>query len=449
MGDARAVRLVDRARTAGLRGAARAALTAMSAPTTWARTGVAVLWVTACGFNSENPDAATLTATLGGVDTSASSSAEEDSTTSVESGDDTEDDTTGSNDTSTISPCDDGWWNAAWSRRSRLRFLGGEHDAILVDMPVLVVLEPHRFDEAAASADGSDLRFVDVNGTVVLPHEIERWNPGGTSYVWVRIPAIPYTDDEYSFWMYYGNAQATSVEAPADVWSAGYRGVWHMGTVAGAVRNSAGPTAHGDPGGTTDDPVGKIAAARTFTGPMQSDQRITLAESATFFDGWPTFTLEFWIRPNYPDDLTWESESPGRFLQKGGPLRSGRTYRPPSSDPGTGRVEVRFEFVNHGDLYRNAVLPNQTWSWVVYTYDGEVFRLFLNGVETSAIAVRGDQLIAGPNEIQLGDPVEALRGGLDELRFSDVARTPAWVEAQHRSMMDTLLAYSNPESCDE
>ena len=404
-----------------------------------------LLCALACGFDAGNPGATSVTATLGDPSTTSQPA---DGSTGVDDGSEGTETDAGHSEDTAASPCDDGWWNAEWSHRSRLRFRGGDHDEILVDMPVLVVLTPNRIDHDVAAADASDLRFVDVNGTVVFPHEVEHWDPAGTSFVWVRVPAVPYTDDTYSFWVYYGNPGASAAESPAQVWSAGYRGVWHMNDAAGNVRNSAAPVAFGEISGTTHEPDGKIAAGRSFAGPQVPDQQVPLgADSAPFFDGWSSFTLSFWVRPDYPDDATWQQHSPGRVIDKGGPMRAGRIWRPDGAPAGEGRVELRFEFEHGGSISRNASIRRDHWSWIVYTYDGEVFRMFRDGIETSATGLRDDRLIEGLEDVRLGDAFEPMWGTLDELRVADVGRSPVWIEAQHRSMSDELLAYSIPESC--
>ena len=43
------------------------------------------------------------------------------------------------------------------------------------------------------------------------------------------------------------------------------------------------------------------------------------------------------------------------------------------------------------------------------------------------------------------DSTAGFEGILDELRISKVVRTAEWIDAQYRSMTDTLLIYSAPE----
>ena len=59
----------------------------------------------------------------------------------------------------------------------------------LSDFPVLVKLTPARTNGyAGLGGDGSTLRF--YQGATMLAHEIEDWNVGGESNVWVKVPTI-------------------------------------------------------------------------------------------------------------------------------------------------------------------------------------------------------------------------------------------------------------------
>lgn len=112
-----------------------------------------------------------------------------------------------------------------WAERRLLSVVDEEHAGTLENVPVLVVLDDARIDYGLTRAGGVDLQFR-TQDEALLPHEIERWDPQGRSYVWVRLPSI--VDGSADFWMYYGNREADSVEDPAAVWSNGYVGVWHL-----------------------------------------------------------------------------------------------------------------------------------------------------------------------------------------------------------------------------
>ena len=92
------------------------------------------------------------------------------------------------------------------------------------------------FDYAAAG-DGTHFTITDGTGAV-LPYEIDTWNPGGESLLWVK---IPYFVNGRKLTVTYGETEKDMAARAAEVWS-NYLGVWHMNAVnaLGKVSNSAG-----------------------------------------------------------------------------------------------------------------------------------------------------------------------------------------------------------------
>jgi hypothetical protein len=92
-----------------------------------------------------------------------------------------------------------------WLARMKSTFSGYRGQETLTNFPVLVVLHTNRagfaYDQFA-SANGHDLRFADEN-SVELNYEIDEWNPGGTSYVWVQLPRLGGTNT--TLWAYWKN----------------------------------------------------------------------------------------------------------------------------------------------------------------------------------------------------------------------------------------------------
>src|SRR5262249_36973320 len=166
------------------------------------------------------------------------------------------------------------WWNTAWTRRRLIVFDRGPRSTDLVNFPVLVVLDPGRIDYASAKAGGADLRFIDADGTTVLSHEIERWTPGGQSFVWVKVPKLDAASTSDFIWMYYGNAAAADGQSVSAVWNNGHRGVWHLG--AAAVSDSTGLGHAGTDVGSVVG-TGKMGSGRQFNG---TSARVTVADAA-------------------------------------------------------------------------------------------------------------------------------------------------------------------------
>ena len=119
-----------------------------------------------------------------------------------------------------------------------------ETRSTLANFPVLV-----RIPSATAAecrADGADIRFTSSDGATVYPHEIDAWNPGGESTVWVLLPEMK---NGTSFVMEWGDPDYAAPETPwakGAVWDpAGYAGVWHMTEASGNVTNATSKTAVG------------------------------------------------------------------------------------------------------------------------------------------------------------------------------------------------------------
>lgn len=78
----------------------------------------------------------------------------------------------------------------AWNNSMKVTFNYSEWER-LNNFPVLIILNPSipGFSYTQFAANGQDLRFEDANGTA-LAYEIEKWDPNGSSYIWVRVPEL-------------------------------------------------------------------------------------------------------------------------------------------------------------------------------------------------------------------------------------------------------------------
>jgi hypothetical protein len=114
------------------------------------------------------------------------------------------------------------WWDDAFQHRMRLTLAQDLDD--LSDAVLPVFLDETRLDYGSVEPGGADLRFVAADGSAELPHEIERWDPGGASLIWVRVPEVT---AEGHLWMYWGNPGLPSGEMRGATWD-GYEAVVHM-----------------------------------------------------------------------------------------------------------------------------------------------------------------------------------------------------------------------------
>lgn len=106
---------------------------------------------------------------------------------------------------------------AEWSNKLPLTF-STPVGAPLTNFPVLIELSPDvlGFDYAdfADPATNTDLRFAGPDLDVELPYEVEHWNTGGTSVVWVRVPELRGTGETIrAYWGYPGQDSSEAVSS--------------------------------------------------------------------------------------------------------------------------------------------------------------------------------------------------------------------------------------------
>ena len=116
---------------------------------------------------------------------------------------------------------------------------GIDDNAALMDFPALVIFDASvqpSLNYAAFSAGAANLRFADADG-MEIPYEIDAWNPAGRSFVWVRIPELTSNTVVTAYWG--GQSQAPSYTGADNVWANGYVGVWHFNESALPVKDSS------------------------------------------------------------------------------------------------------------------------------------------------------------------------------------------------------------------
>jgi hypothetical protein len=299
-----------------------------------------------------------------------------------------------------------------------------------VDFPVLVRLDPSRIDYAVMAPDGSDLRFVDTDNTTLLDHEIEVWNPGGDSIVWVRVPEIDAASGGDFVWMYYGSPAAADLQNPTGVWLNGYAGVWHL-------VDGSDSTVHGNDG-VINGPVavaGQVGGALDFDG---LDDHVEVPHDPSLaVTG--SLMIEAWIRvadssgENYrrivSKKLAW-TDSNGFNLE----------YSPRQN------LLVNLGSGSNGGQ-ASALDLDPSWHYVVGTISGSTAALYADGVDRTTDNT-ASPLVAGTTSLRIGDIVTggaSFFGAIDEVRISSTSRTPAWIDAQYRSMSGAMVSFSSEE----
>ncbi|HMA05515.1 MAG TPA: DUF2341 domain-containing protein, partial [Methanomicrobiales archaeon] len=274
-----------------------------------------------------------------------------------------------------------------------------------------------------AQSDGDDIVFTDSGGTTVLPHEIESFTKSsGALVAWVKLPTVS-SSANTDIYLYYGNSSTASQQNASGVWDSNYRGVWHMNVTA----DSTSLNTCTNQGSTST--TGKVNNARYFGTSQYID-------CGAFENLNNQLTLETWLKldTNIPAS-TWPND-----VGKGNENWGGwRLYSQNSN-------QLMFAYNGsdnsiHYDLYDNINLG--TWYQVAITFDvsGNSARMYVNG-QPYMTAGASHGISNGPQNLIIGTTSNQLNTNLDEVRISNVARSPGWIATEYANQNRPDLFFS-------
>lgn len=305
----------------------------------------------------------------------------------------------------------------------------------LTDVPLCVELTSAHLG-AQAAKDGSDIFFATSDGRA-LPYEIERYE-GSTGHLiaWIKLERVT-AEGTLRFYLYYGGGHA--IAAPPGVWTNGYRRVWHF---ARAAPRDAVTRAGVEAEGASPPQLaaaGKVGPSHRFGGPATS---WISGKVPAMTDNEP-FTLSAWVYPETTGNrwigLVTRNRANaayedwiGLWIAPSGKVSFGWGWKPP----------------RNGNLSTDQVASARTWHHLVAVFDGRKLSGYVDGQlvgakENSYQSLR-DPLLFGTD----GDNGNYFDGKLDEVRLSQVARSSAWIEAQHRNQRDpgAFFSFATPEA---
>lgn len=324
------------------------------------------------------------------------------------------------------------WWNTDWSTRQRIRInnLGIAEQS---QVPIPLILNATNFDYSAAKADGSDLRIISPNHQS-LHHEIETWNPGGESIVWVKIGSVGTSGLDF-FDIYYGNAAADDVSSAADVFSNGYEAVYHLDETGNSFDNSAGTFDLANNGSTAA--TGRIGGGRAFDGTNDyaSVDNVNLLRNTS------QATISAWVRADTLAGSQILGVSVGDNIEN--PSRAALDIR-----SGEAAIYARADSTRRN---ANGGSPAaDTWHHItgVIDYANDRIDVYVDGALVASESVSFDanttrdenagRFTIGAEELGTSDFFDGI---IDEVRISDIARDADWVALQYAAQSNTLLDY--------
>ena len=286
------------------------------------------------------------------------------------------------------------------------------------------------------NSHGYDIIFTsDAAGTKKLNHEIESYNGStGQLIAWVQIPTLSHTTDTIIY-LFYGNSRITaSQENKPGVWNANYEGVWHLPN--GTVLSALDSTANGNNGTLVGPPsavAGEIGGGAGFNG---TNQAITVAAASSINALSHSFTYELWFKS------TNTAQTNTYLLQNSSPTGTQNSII-------YNYVSNKIEFFALGYTGSNPrsgsqlTVSDTNWHKIDYTYNGTTWAGYLDGSQIFATKTTFSlSTHAGPLYIGGADSGAKVKGGLDEIRISNIARSSDWIATEYHNQSSPSTFYS-------
>jgi len=348
-----------------------------------------------------------------------------------------------------------GWWDTNWSNRMKLRIDNSAQTENLVDFTALVKLDNSRVDYSVTQGNGQDLRFLDDSRNT-LPFETERWDSSGTSSLWMMLPNIPAGSSSEFVWMYYGNPVVGDGQDPSNTWDIDFAAVWHFNSVpgsAGDVLDSSGNSQVAD-----SKNIGPVVSSDIGFG-YQFDGNTSWVDPGAsdnyYMDPFFKKTVEIRFRAAR---ITGSGEQ--TLFEEGGSgqgILVGLDESPLSGPVVPSILTATRDSSALADEY-TAFSDTSSYHTIVSVFDGRPnvspnrrLYLYLDGIGSSQDAgydevgyhTGNPGIGASPDSDAYRSGVDgSFKGIIDEIRISDVARSPDWIAAQSLSMSDTFITYT-------
>ena len=319
-------------------------------------------------------------------------------------------------------------------------YVKGDDTTALENFPLLVRISESQLPGFSYSrAVSSELAFVGADG-VPLDYEVDTWNEGGESIVWVKIPEIPVGGTTVTMYWSLKAGKSAPANTPTAVWG-DYAGVWHMGdaNIADATGHAGNGILQGDAVARGDGAFG-VAYGRTVTGAHGPIATVSANDEINALTG-GVFTVSGWVRLNSLDthwaNIVSRSEQDStdawriRFTGGGGYGTADTvTVHPNASSQGSFSTQNKFtvgEWCNFSAVYKETS--------VAFYLNGESlgektglsapksvgFDFYIGGMATDIPSSTGHP----------GGTTSTLNGDMDEVRLYRGAIAEGRAKAEH------------------
>ena len=345
---------------------------------------------------------------------------------------------------------DPGWYDTTWAYRKKITIDSTKVAANLTNFPALINLSSDTDLANDAQNDGDDILFTASDGTSKLSHELEKFDGGtGELVAWVNVPSLSSSTDT-EIYIYYGNSLAGNQEDITGVWDSNYVAVWHLkedpsGTtpqMLDSTSNSHDGTAEGS-WNSSNQVSGLIDGSLDFN--SGSDKvKVGTFDVVAGGAGNDGITLETWFYSHEKRD--------GRFISKATGTGTHQHWWMLNALKESGKYRLRFRLKTGGTttlLLANPanVVPLNQWVYAVATYDGSNMRIYQDTTQVACTAKSGTISTNNAVKVAIGNqPPGAgdrrFDGLITEVRVSNIARSPSWIQTSYNNHNSPSTFYS-------
>jgi len=299
----------------------------------------------------------------------------------------------------------------------------------LTNFPVLIsVTDP---DLMKAQTSGHDILFMDGTSVATkLHHDLELFDDStGTLTAWVNIPSLSSNQDTV-FYLYYGNPDCADQSYSQKTWDASYLAVWHMNdatssSIADSTFSdySGAKTAANEPNQIT----GRVGTSQQFDG---TNDAIQFSDSIIPMG---TKTISGWVKKSVSD---WQCLFSNAMAT--GSDNSGTTWNLEDTSGGTLYMTIGNGYDSHHYLAVWVPVPDMNWHYYTMVLDSSSHTL--SGYRDGGPVVTSDMTSGSETpptyNFRMGESYQPgypyfFTGGMDEIRISNVIKSPQWISTEY------------------
>ncbi|MFX0185201.1 MAG: DUF2341 domain-containing protein, partial [Candidatus Hodarchaeota archaeon] len=327
------------------------------------------------------------------------------------------------------------WVDGSFRYRKTIVIDKDKVSADLTNFPVLIDLTDSDLRSGKVQSDADDIIFIDQTGAK-LDHEIEliqQNSSHGRLIAWIRVPSLSSVSDT-NITMYYGNNAVGTQENPEGVWI-DYVGVWHLSEASGDADDS------------TQYDTTATASNMNYQAPGVIGYTFNWDEASRLSMGAPTdghldfgtgnFTISFWINV---DEDTGSSQC---FMFKGAPTLVGYCLMTDDSPVSQYRAIAQSPTAMEASP---SYFSFDEWNYIVMRLDRvtDLLYIYSNATEddTADTSALGDIDNPWPLQFPMDSTSDDMDGLLDEIRLSNLSRTPDWISTEYQNQKDPNSFYS-------